>query len=302
MSAPWMPLYIADYLADTAHLSAAESGAYLHLIMNYWRHGKLPGDDVSMARIARMSGKEWARSKAILQAFFHDGWQHKRIDFELEKSQRKSDARAEFGSRGGTAKALKDKNEALAKATNLPDNSPPFSNSFAVASSSQPQPQFDTDVSNKRAKDRAAAAELLIEFEGDFWPAYPHKVGKADAVRAFGKARGKVELADMLAALRRYAAKTDDRPWCNPATWLNGERWKDQPAVLQARAGPRSANGFHSMFDSENNFNGGGYGKSEQSFGIPGGCGRDAPDGGTIRPAVEIFEPDRANRRSVANR
>ena len=31
------------------------------------------------------------------------------------------------------------------------------------------------------------------------------------------------DLADaLMAALLRYAAKTDDRPWCNPATWLNG--------------------------------------------------------------------------------
>jgi hypothetical protein len=29
---------------------------------------------------------------------------------------------------------------------------------------------------------------------------------------------------------RRYIGKTDDRPWCNPATWLNQERWADQPA------------------------------------------------------------------------
>jgi uncharacterized protein YdaU (DUF1376 family) len=42
MSQPWMPLYVGDYIADTAHLSCAESGAYLHLIMHYWRAGSLP--------------------------------------------------------------------------------------------------------------------------------------------------------------------------------------------------------------------------------------------------------------------
>lgn len=83
MKRPWMPLYIADYLKDTTHLGALESGAYLHLIMDYWQNGKLPGDDRLLARIAKLTDREWKKLKPILQAFFHDGWKHKRIDDEL---------------------------------------------------------------------------------------------------------------------------------------------------------------------------------------------------------------------------
>lgn len=63
-----------------------------------------------------------------------------------------------------------------------------------------------------------------------FWKIYPHKVGKKDAEKAFGKAKKTVDFETLMAGLRAYAAKTDDRPWCNPATWLNQGRWDDQPA------------------------------------------------------------------------
>lgn len=76
------------------------------------------------------------------------------------------------------------------------------------------------------------------EFEC-FWEKFPNKVGKADARKAFPKAVTKVDPDQMLAALDRYVHKTDDRPWCNPATWLNQERWTDQPASAMPRASPR---------------------------------------------------------------
>lgn len=60
---------------------------------------------------------------------------------------------------------------------------------------------------------------------------YPHKVGRGQAERAFPKALSLAGSLDtLIAATRAYAAKTDDRPWKNPATWLNGKCWLDAPA------------------------------------------------------------------------
>lgn len=64
----------------------------------------------------------------------------------------------------------------------------------------------------------------------EFWNAYPHKVGKAAARLKFAMAMRKVLFSTLMDALARYVAKTDDRPWCNPATWLHQERWTDEPA------------------------------------------------------------------------
>ena len=76
-----------------------------------------------------------------------------------------------------------------------------------------------------------------------FWTVYPHKVGKADASKAFDRATKRASVAVLMAGLERYAAKTDDRPWCNPATWLNQDRWTDEPATAPpARASPSRMN------------------------------------------------------------
>jgi hypothetical protein len=99
------------------------------------------------------------------------------------------------------------------------------------------------------------------DFEGAFWPAYPHKVGKGAAERAFERVRksGKVSLAELLSGLQRYIAdKPADRDWCNPATWLNQRRWEDSPAG----AGPPVALG-HSPVHGETATGGRFYAKRE---------------------------------------
>ena len=79
------------------------------------------------------------------------------------------------------------------------------------------------------------------EFD-EWYSRYPNKVGRADAAKAFDKARAKVPFQSLADGLTRYLAKADDRPWCNPATWLNQERWADEPAqVARGSPGPRTA-------------------------------------------------------------
>lgn len=86
----WMPLYIGDYLADTMHLEAREHGAYMLLIMHYWRNGPLPDDDRVLAGIARVSRQAWAaQTGALVRAFFqsaHGKLYHKRIEAERSEA------------------------------------------------------------------------------------------------------------------------------------------------------------------------------------------------------------------------
>jgi len=100
----WMPFYVGDYLRDTGHLSPAEHGAYLLLILHYWTSGKpLEDDDNKLRRIARMTAREWDVSRETLAAFFTiaEGiWKHKRIDSELGRAERRSIATSKAGSKG----------------------------------------------------------------------------------------------------------------------------------------------------------------------------------------------------------
>jgi len=91
---PFMPLWVSDYIGDTQHLTTAEHGAYLLLIMAYWQRGKaLPADSTRLARIARMTPDEWSRCEDTLREFFTvegDDWRHDRIEDELAKVREKS--------------------------------------------------------------------------------------------------------------------------------------------------------------------------------------------------------------------
>jgi uncharacterized protein YdaU (DUF1376 family) len=106
MNRPWMPLYVGDYLGDTGHLTTAQHGAYLLLMMHYWRKGELPDDDRQLSKITKLPLKTWCEYRPTLQDFFHEGWKHKRIDAELEKMMRVSLKRAEAGQKGGIGSAL----------------------------------------------------------------------------------------------------------------------------------------------------------------------------------------------------
>jgi Uncharacterized protein conserved in bacteria len=65
---PYMQFYVADYLADTMHLSTEEHGAYLLLIFNYWQTGK-PLPKNRLAGIARLSNERWTDVERSLNEF-----------------------------------------------------------------------------------------------------------------------------------------------------------------------------------------------------------------------------------------
>ena len=102
----WMPLYIGDYLADTMELDATEHGAYLLLIMHYWRTQKpLPLDLRLISKIARIKPSRTSNAvrNTVIGYFRKDvnGYVHPRIELELEKNRLKKEKAKQNGELGG---------------------------------------------------------------------------------------------------------------------------------------------------------------------------------------------------------
>ncbi|AZO54896.1 hypothetical protein EJ077_16665 [Mesorhizobium sp. M8A.F.Ca.ET.057.01.1.1] len=80
----------------------------------------------------------------------------------------------------------------------------------------------------------AMTAFPVSSFES-WWQLYPEKVGKGAARKAFERAQRKATVDTLTAGLERYIAdKPADRAWCHPSTWLNQERWTDEPTATKA--------------------------------------------------------------------
>lgn len=89
-------------------------------------------------------------------------------------------------------------------------------------------PSSDSSLGLKELEEEQANGKF-----DQFWSLYPNKIGKKAARKKFDIALKSVDFETLMGALRAYVNKTDDRPWCNPETWLNQGRWDDEPAQQQ---------------------------------------------------------------------
>lgn len=97
-----------------------------------------------------------------------------------------------------------------------------------------PIPSLRSGISSFETRVGAPDAVCRIEFGTMFWQSYPHRVGRAAALRAFVAARQRASLTDILDGLQRYIQqKPPDRQWLNPERFLVDDRWTDEPASTQ---------------------------------------------------------------------
>jgi|GEM_PF-2592668 len=110
----WMPLFIGDYLADTSRLTTEQHGAYMLLIMDYWRNGPPPDDDEVLANISKASAQAWKKIKPTIAEKFKIAagkWTHGRIDRELLLAEECHGKATKKARQGADARWSKQRNE-----------------------------------------------------------------------------------------------------------------------------------------------------------------------------------------------
>lgn len=220
---PFMQLYVSDFLGDTLHLNTEQIGAYMLLLMAMWNAGgALPDDDAKLARVTRMSVKKWRAVAGDLLAFFdcEEGVvTHNRLTKELQKSESKSQSRAVAGAMGGRAKALKDKEAAVANATVLPRH--------------LPDTRYQKEEIPLRGRDASSDVRKVLFDEG--LDVLAHRAGVPDR-----KARGLIgkwvkdagdDAAKVLSKLRQAEADDviDIVAWVTKALQPQPRNWRDEP-------------------------------------------------------------------------
>jgi len=227
---PWYKRYPADFIAGTLSLTLEEKGAYsVALDLIYDRHGPIPDDARWIARVCGCSTRRWNQ---IRQTLINAGkliLENDTLDNNRAKKQRLSEEKEHEKLSENGVKGAEKTNEKRAAAKE--------NNKIEEKGPSETERHTRSQIPDSREEPSGSSQTLARRADFDvFWKAYPHKVGKGAALKAFSAAGKKAGLATMLAGVERYiAAKPPDRQWCNPATWLNQERWEDQYGVTATR-------------------------------------------------------------------
>jgi hypothetical protein len=229
MNRPWLKFYPSDWRADPRlrMCSLAARGLWIDLI-SYMHEGEpygylmIDGSSPSVDDVSALVGRP---RKEVMQALneLESRLVFSRSETGIIYSRRmvrdkaKADRDCTNGKAGG--------NPGLIMGVNPPNKG------------EDKAQKLEARIPEARKEETRAGAlrsDWPSQYRQIFWSIYPHKVGKTYALKQLdklAKSRDGPSFEDLIAALRRYCAKTDDRPWCNPATWLNQGRWTDQPAA-----------------------------------------------------------------------
>lgn len=223
--------HLGDYAAATAHLSWDEDMAYQRLIRAYYHHEKpIPADLKAACRLVRATSATQRQAvETVLQEFFDlgpDGWRQKRCDAEIARYQEKQEkARRSAKARWGAVQSQSERNANASQKTDA--NALPTQSEGNAPRHQTPDTNTPPTPSRGRVHDFPPGFDRL-------WSAYPRKVGKDAAAKAFAKRKPDATLVETM--VKAVEAQKQSRDWTKDggqfiphlSTWLNEGRWMDE--------------------------------------------------------------------------
>ena len=241
---PYIPLYVQDFMTDEklSECSAESTGVYIRVmcIMHKSREygtvllkqkdeqnpSKIKNFAVKLHRLMPYSVEVIERSLTELvdeEVLTIEG--DVLMQRRMVRDGNISLIRANAGSKGGKTAQGKSVAGSFAKAKS---KAKPKAKEQANTEYEYEDEIEDEIVNSKTKKDI-----YPILFDA-FWQAYPKKVGKADALKAFTKLKPDSELMQTILAAIAQWSKTDQWSKDNrqyvpmPATYIRGRRWEDE--------------------------------------------------------------------------
>lgn len=215
-------------LAGMVGLTLEERGAYntiLDLLYSTWR----PLED-DRAFIANWCGCAVQKLNPILRRLIEKG---RLITFEEEGRVYISDSafEAERLTVKGAPKTRSGRGEVGEKSGEVGEKSEKPTSSKDENEQNQKPAPLEKRREEKKETPKPPRGLFGDDFE-TFWAAYPRKVGKPQAVKAFDKAIKRTDIRAMIAGLQRCQSSLD---WTkregqfipHPTTWLNRDGWND---------------------------------------------------------------------------
>lgn len=146
----WMPLWIGAYLADTMKLTTIQHGAYLLLLIAYWRERKPLADiDDELRSITKLERAEWKRNRPVLAQFFRVGdgiWWHKRVEAEIQAAEARAKKSSEKASKAAQARWGDKGKQPSSNAPSMPQALPEDMHEECPTPSPTPLPSGDSEA------------------------------------------------------------------------------------------------------------------------------------------------------------
>lgn len=172
---------VADYRADTAHLTLVEHGIYRQLMDWYYLDEKpIPLSVPTVARRLGLGSAELQSLKNVLADFFQkteQGYCHKRIEREIANYRARAAKNRINGQLGGRPRKNQMGTQAL-------------SETEAIATPRKSQANLNQQPLTSNPEIEALSEKTLSDAPDpfqQFWQAYPKKTGKGAALKGFSK-------------------------------------------------------------------------------------------------------------------